>query len=712
MNIWKLLSSNTYLRAVSAGVLVYGVAIVMIISFSVTTAGPKDRTTKAQEAVPSVLPVTEDSSTTIDGNIVHSDVTIPKTNTISSDQDALGGAFEIMQKLEKTKIVNSEDESGNRQVKGASTEGLETTSALPADFTKNAKLIRTLDESKAYPEIAQKNVKHYYFQQQIKVGSESVPVLGAEVRMGLKEEGGSSDLVSMGINTVQETKNVVTGSFVESQAQSEAIKLAKNDNEGAFSLDICSGKMPEKVIVNQKLIGYSDDSRNIISYKIPVCASSSENLFEQEYYVSAETGKVLMSFSNVYTAKNRVINDCSSGRCALARDENHQTGGTGDVGPAFDYSGESYDFFKNNYNRDGYDNRGGKTVGNVNYIGVLPDGTRCPNALSSGGRSLYFCRGEVTKDIWGHELAHSVTAHTAGLKYQDQSGALNEGFSDIFGWALDQDDWEMTGVRRMDDPPRKGQPDRLFSSRFYCGAGDTGGVHINSGVLNKSFYLMVEGGTFNGCTLAKSDSKKVLDVMYKALTTYLRPFSNFRDAYDKINQACNDLNGQSSAECQNIMRAMQATEMDKQTATTQRAPICTGQTSSSAASCAGGGGGTGSPAPTSSSPNPTNVIEPTSRVAPTVRPTLVITPPNAGTGVSTPVPSIRTQQNVSTVRSIDGITVCTSSTVPNGSMKVEVTCNTGEKFFLESTECKRISDYKVEAETRCAAFSRPGGPNT
>jgi hypothetical protein len=49
-------------------------------------------------------------------------------------------------------------------------------------------------------------------------------------------------------------------------------------------------------------------------------------------------------------------------------------------------------------------------------------------------------------DLVGHEMTHAVTEKTANLEYKDQSGALNEAFSDVFGEAVEartngRNDW-------------------------------------------------------------------------------------------------------------------------------------------------------------------------------------------------------------------------------------------------------------------------------
>jgi hypothetical protein len=120
----------------------------------------------------------------------------------------------------------------------------------------------------------------------------------------------------------------------------------------------------------------------------------------------------------------------------------------------------------------------------------------------------------------GHELAHGVTEHTAGLEYHDQPGALNESISDVFGSLVkqralgqtaDQADWligagllaaSIKGValRSMKAPGtayddwligKDPQPDHM--SKYDKTTSDNGGVHINSGIPNKAFYLTAIG---------------------------------------------------------------------------------------------------------------------------------------------------------------------------------------------------------------------------
>lgn len=120
-------------------------------------------------------------------------------------------------------------------------------------------------------------------------------------------------------------------------------------------------------------------------------------------------------------------------------------------------------------------------------------------------------------DVVGHELAHGVTQYSANLEYQGESGALNESLSDCFGSMIRQyklkqssvdADWLIgkkllakgvngVALRSMkapgsayDDPKLGGkdpQPDNY--ANLVITSSDNGGVHINSGIPNKAFYL-------------------------------------------------------------------------------------------------------------------------------------------------------------------------------------------------------------------------------
>jgi Zn-dependent metalloprotease len=193
------------------------------------------------------------------------------------------------------------------------------------------------------------------------------------------------------------------------------------------------------------------------------------------------------------------------------------------VNQAFDGLSATRDFYKDIFGRDSIDNRGMRLDGyihyDVDYNNAFFDGTEM--VFGDGDGQIF---GSFTKsiEVIGHELTHGVTQFTAGLKYHNQPGALNESMSDVFGslvkqWVkhqtAEQADWLIGAelfapgfdsggsgaLRSMKSPGqaydndllgKDPQPDNV--SKYVqlpdTDAGDNGGVHVNSGIPNKAFY--------------------------------------------------------------------------------------------------------------------------------------------------------------------------------------------------------------------------------
>ncbi|HIK15432.1 MAG TPA: peptidase M4 family protein [Leptolyngbyaceae cyanobacterium M33_DOE_097] len=204
-------------------------------------------------------------------------------------------------------------------------------------------------------------------------------------------------------------------------------------------------------------------------------------------------------------------------RVELVRSEGDPVNSDLVVNKVYDYVGIVRDFFKKVLNRDSIDNSGMDLVLNVHfgqkYLNAFWDGDEMTFGDGDGEIFVGFAD---SLDVVAHELAHGVTQFTAGLEYKDQSGALNESFSDVFGTAItqfanqetaDTADWligdEIMGprlygeaLRSMKEPGtaysnslmgKDSQPSHMKD--YYSGPKDNGGVHINSGIPNKAFYL-------------------------------------------------------------------------------------------------------------------------------------------------------------------------------------------------------------------------------
>ncbi|MEZ4829304.1 MAG: M4 family metallopeptidase [Bacteroidia bacterium] len=233
---------------------------------------------------------------------------------------------------------------------------------------------------------------------------------------------------------------------------------------------------------------------------------------------------------------------------------------------------QTYLYFFNAHGRNSYNGTGGVLRSYVsysnNYVNAFWDGTR----MTYGDGDGVNYGPLVSLDITGHEITHGVTEYSANLIYQNESGALNESFSDIFGEMVEYagrqalsggvNDWLMGddigiggsgALRSMSNPNAFGDPDTYGGLNWYTGTGDNGGVHINSGVQNKWFYILSvgESGTNdlgNSYTVSGIGRDKAAAIAYRNLTVYLSSSSNYAAARSGAIQAAIDLYGAGSAE--------------------------------------------------------------------------------------------------------------------------------------------------------------------
>lgn len=199
-------------------------------------------------------------------------------------------------------------------------------------------------------------------------------------------------------------------------------------------------------------------------------------------------------------------------RLALVRSEQGSISSDPVVNAAYDNSGYVREYFRNTFGLNSIDNKGMPVISNVHY------GINYNNAYWDGdemtygdGDGLEFRDFASAIDVVAHEITHGVTQFLANLEYFSQSGALNEHFSDVFATIIKQKylgqqpseaDWLIgdeivTGnfpgkaIRSLKAPGTSNdfdiQPDHM--DRYYTGSSDNQGVHINSGIPNKAFYL-------------------------------------------------------------------------------------------------------------------------------------------------------------------------------------------------------------------------------
>jgi Zn-dependent metalloprotease len=219
--------------------------------------------------------------------------------------------------------------------------------------------------------------------------------------------------------------------------------------------------------------------------------------------------------------KQRTIYDAKTGQAlpgTAVRAEGQAPVADKSVNEAYDGLGNTFDFYYECFQRNSIDNAGLRLNASVHY------GSKYDNAFWNGqemifgdGDGVIFNSFTSCLDVIGHELTHGVTGSEANLSYQGQSGALNESISDVFGSCVKQfvlkqtaaqADWLIgagllakgihgVALRSMKAPgtayddPMLGKDDQPADMAHYVHtASDNGGVHTNSGIPNRAFFLV------------------------------------------------------------------------------------------------------------------------------------------------------------------------------------------------------------------------------
>ena len=223
-------------------------------------------------------------------------------------------------------------------------------------------------------------------------------------------------------------------------------------------------------------------------------------------------------------------------------------------------AGITYDYFRTTHNKNSWNDKGGSILSVINA--TEDNGSGMDNAYWNGVCIVYGNGDTQFKplagalDVSAHELGHAFDEASANLEYQNQSGAMNEAFSDISGAVVERLNWQIgesvvkpgsfpTGcLRDMSNPHNGGsslsdpgyQPANV--SEMYTGTQDNGGVHINSGIINFAFYKYAVA-----VGLDKGEM-----TFFRALFHYLTRSSQFIDCRLAVVQSAKDLYGDGSAE--------------------------------------------------------------------------------------------------------------------------------------------------------------------
>lgn len=355
---------------------------------------------------------------------------------------------------------------------------------------------------------------------------------------------------------------------------------------------------PTKAVYNPAVLSGPGARVNRLVWQLRVDGTGAGGPFHELTVVDAKTGAVLQHFDTInHQAEprhdgrdRRTCNDanqpmpegsCILGTSKVVRNETSLPSRDPQVDAVHDYTGDTYNFFFSRFGRNSLDGKGLPLYSEVRFC---YDAFDCPyaNAFWNGVQMTYGDGFAAADDVVGHELTHGFTEFTSNLIYFQESGAINESMSDIFGEFIDLtnrrgndspaarwltgEDLPIGAIRNMADPPALGQPDRVQSPLYYEGSGDNGGVHTNSGVGNKAAYLITDGGQFNGRTVTGLGITRAAAIYYELETSLLQPGSNYRDLAVALPQACRNLlgtEGITEEMCVEVLDAVKATEMDQ-----------------------------------------------------------------------------------------------------------------------------------------------------
>lgn len=352
-----------------------------------------------------------------------------------------------------------------------------------------------------------------------------------------------------------------------------------------------------EVAPKAELVIYPVKDDAVYAYKVTSTVLAGKEPSRWTYFIDANSGKVLnkfdqlahatgttvlgtsATFNTTLSAGKYYLQDTTRGKGVYTYDAKNRTSLPGtlwaDADNVFNATydraavsahvnaAKTYDFYKNTYGRNSYDNAGARLNSTVhystNYNNAFWDGTKM---VYGDGDGTTFVALSGALDVVAHELTHAVTEYTAGLVYQNESGAINEAVSDIMGtvaeysvgsnfdWLVGEDIYTpgVSGdaLRSMSNPAAYGDPDHY--SKRYTGTQDNGGVHINSGIINKAAYLLGNGGTFYNVSVTGIGVPKLGAIYYRALNVYLTPNSNFSSLRAAVVQSAKDLYGSTSAE--------------------------------------------------------------------------------------------------------------------------------------------------------------------
>jgi len=384
----------------------------------------------------------------------------------------------------------------------------------------------------------------------------NVPVFDGQLRFHFNV---NDDLTAINGNYIPNIKIHTTPIISSEEANNKAISIVTNQGLNNSGIDLFAFKTT--LYVFQKGLVQNQLGADYLVYEIEV---RNNNDVREFLYIDANKGTLVEQFTGIH-AIDRIVYENNTSN--VVWEEGDAFPGTLSIWQQNEVvaSAHMYNFFNNAFGYVSYDGADAqmRTINNNPNIS-------CPNANWNGVTANY-CNGTASDDVIAHEWGHAYTSYTSGLIYAYQSGAINESYSDIWGETIDllnnyedvdddhslrtacnsSDRWRMGedatafggAIRDLWNPPCNGDPGKVTDGNFSCGTFDSGGVHINSGIPNHAYALLVDGGTFNGQTINGIGFTKAAHIFWRTQSQYLTPTSDFEVLAGALEASCTDLLG-------------------------------------------------------------------------------------------------------------------------------------------------------------------------
>ena len=434
-------------------------------------------------------------------------------------------------------------------------------------------------------EVDELSMTHARFQQMVR----GVPVVGAEL---LAHYDAAGRITSIDANYVADLDGIDVQPTIDAKASEAAVKAeiaahTKNVDESMLTASepklvvFALGDGPARLAYEHKVRAVFGDEPAIwvttVDAKTGEIVDRYNNLMTVEgsgtnvlgvtktFQVSASGGGYVMTDATrgggirTYTAGNQQTAPGSNVSSSTLTQWDRTTAGPGAAVDAHVNAAAVYDYYKTKHARNAIDGAGGALVSTAHFGQAFDNAFWDPDLeqMAYGDGGTLFRPLSAGLDVVAHEFTHGVTSATSNLRYQNQSGALNESVSDIFGafiehsvkadatknWTMGEDITKRAGLMRDFKNPAAGdQPAHM--TKYVNTQQDSGGVHINSGIPNNAAYLMTVGGIN---PVSKTEEKfgigweKSEKLWYRANTKYFLTTTNFAQAVTGVMSAAKDV---------------------------------------------------------------------------------------------------------------------------------------------------------------------------